>query len=113
MQKRLAFFFFLAQGLASFGNILALGLIQISRYTPNYNGWRWIYIIEGVVTVLVGILSRFIIVDFPASHRTTFLDENQKEWVLRRLQDDVGDEDKSPVSWAIIWTTVKDWQIWC
>lgn len=63
--------------------------------------------------MLVGIASRFIIVDFPASHRTTFLDARQKAWVLRRLQDDVGDEDKSLVSWAIIWTTVKDWQIWC
>ncbi|CZR65674.1 related to putative tartrate transporter [Phialocephala subalpina] len=55
--KRFAFFYFTAQFLASFGSILAYGLIKISRVNPEYKGWRRIYIVEGAITILVGLVS--------------------------------------------------------
>lgn len=112
VQKRLAVFYLAAQLLASFGTILAYGLIQVSRYTPEYNGWRWIYIIEGAVTILVGFGSWFVMVDFPNSPCTKFLDAKQRDFVLKRLEDDAGVTTKGPVTWAIIWETCLDWQIW-
>ncbi|KAE9374310.1 MFS general substrate transporter [Stipitochalara longipes BDJ] len=85
VQKRLAIFYFLAQGLSSFGR---------------------------AVSVVLEIFSWFIIVDFPNSKRIEFLNEKEKSFVIQRLEDDGGEEDKSPVTWATIWKTCQDWQIW-
>lgn len=60
---------------------------------------------------MIGFLSWFAIVDFPDSPRTKFLDEKQKQFVLRRLQDDIGDENKERVDWTAIIQTAKDWKI--
>ncbi len=46
------------------------------------NGWRWIFIIEGIMTVLLGIAGYWLLVDFPDSKRKTwsFLGEREKAW---------------------------------
>ena len=46
------------------------------------NGWRWIFIIEGIMTVLLGIAGYWLLVDFPDSKRSTwsFLGEREKAW---------------------------------
>lgn len=115
LQSRLSIFYGSAIGLSAFGPILAYGIIQIARYTPSYAGWRWIYIVEGAVTVLLGVLAWFLVVDFPDSRRTKFLDDEQKAWALKQLADDRGDEteQKTEVTWSVIWETCKDWKIWC
>ena len=51
--------------------------------------------------------------DFPGSRRTRFLNEEERKWVLKRLEMDVGKESKERVCWREIWRTVGDWKIWC
>ena len=29
------------------------------------NGWRWIFIMEGIITIVVGFVSYWLLVDFP------------------------------------------------
>lgn len=49
----------------------------------GYQGWRWIFLIEGMVTVMLGIATFFILVDTPAlghkwlqPHEIRFLNSN-------------------------------------
>ena len=51
--------------------------------------WRWIFIIEGAATVLISIISAFLIVDWPEQCR--FLSADEKELVKRRMAADGGD----------------------
>ncbi|CAK4033631.1 related to tartrate transporter [Lecanosticta acicola] len=112
VQKRFSFFFVLATAISGFANIFALGLIQISKVT-SYKGWRWIYIIEGAMTILVAIAAYFIVVDFPQSHRNKFLTPKEKSYVVERLAHDRGREsDGDRVTWRAIWNTAKDWKVW-
>jgi hypothetical protein len=55
------------------------------RGKGGYNGWSWIFIIEGCITILLGIGSYWLLVDFPDSKRTVwgFLDNREREWYLR------------------------------
>jgi hypothetical protein len=48
------------------------------------NGWRWIFIIEGLMTVLLGIAGYWLLVDFPDSKRQnwSFLGPREKEWYV-------------------------------
>lgn len=55
----------------------------------GYNGWRWIFIIEGLATVVMAIVSKFLIVDWPETAR--FLDEEERSLLTRRLAMDAGE----------------------
>ncbi|KAI1141705.1 MFS general substrate transporter [Hypoxylon sp. FL0543] len=112
VQKRLATFFMTGSALSAFANIFALGLIQISKTHTSYKGWRWIYIIEGVLTSVVAIVSWFIIVDFPDSHRNKFLTTEEAAFVKARLAGDRGSEEREKVTWPIFVETVTDWKVW-
>ena len=49
-------------------------------------GWAWIFILEGLATVVAGFLSFWIIQDFPDSAR--FLTDAEQTIIVRRLQTD-------------------------
>lgn len=105
-------FFLTAAALSAFANILAYGIIQIANHHP-WKGWRWIFIIEGALTTLVGIVSWFIIVDFPDSKRNTFLTAEEKAFVKARLTlDRGGPEDHEPVTMKAVFKTAADWKPW-
>ena len=48
--------------------------------------WAWIFILEGLITVVAGVMSPWIIVDFPEN--ASFLTEAERTVVIRRLQCD-------------------------
>ncbi|KAL4072803.1 major facilitator superfamily domain-containing protein [Scleroderma yunnanense] len=48
--------------------------------------WSWIFILEGLVTVVAGAISPWIIVNFPED--ATFLTEAERTVAIRRLQND-------------------------
>ncbi|KAG7414581.1 putative transporter [Fusarium oxysporum f. sp. rapae] len=50
---RIAFFYLFGNVLGGFGGVLAYGLQQMHGLA-GYEGWRWIFITEGVVTALLG-----------------------------------------------------------
>ena len=73
--------------------------------------WAWIFILEGLATVVAGALSFFIIQDFPDT--ATFLTEEERTFVVRRLQADsqhsAAGED---LKWHYVLRSVLDWKTW-
>lgn len=55
----------------------------------GYSGWRWIFIIEGLVTVAVALAAKFLVVDWPENSR--FLNNVERAILLARLSEDRGD----------------------
>ena len=49
-------------------------------------GWAWIFILEGLTTVVAGFMSFWIIQDFPDNAK--FLNDAERTIVIRRLQSD-------------------------
>ena len=73
------------------------------------SGWAWIFILEGLVTVVAGVLSFWIIQDFPDTAK--FLTEAERTVVIRRLQSDnqhsaTGEKFKA----KYVWQSVSDWR---
>lgn len=78
------------------------------------NGWQWIFIIEGILTVAIGIAGYWLLVDFPDSKRKnwSFLGQREKDWICARVQADRGDVQAPPFN---IWEYLKcgkDWKVW-
>lgn len=55
----------------------------------GYSGWRWIFIIEGLVTVVAAVIAKFLIVDWP--EKAKFLNEEERALLIQRLSDDRGE----------------------
>src|ERR1700709_749980 len=52
----------------------------------GYEGWRWIMIIEGLLTTIVATSPFFIVLDTP--ERAAFLTEDEKAFLIHRLEVD-------------------------
>jgi sugar phosphate permease len=50
---RLAIFFSAATLAGAFGGLLARGILEM-RGVAGLAGWRWLFIIEGIMTVVIG-----------------------------------------------------------
>ncbi|KAF1942221.1 MFS transporter-like protein [Clathrospora elynae] len=107
---RAALFFSAAALAGSFGGLLAAAITQMDG-VGGYEGWRWIFIIEGLITVFVGIFCWWLVFDFPDTAR--FLSADEKLRAQRRLKADgqarakVGGIDRRHVFAAL-----RDWKTW-
>jgi MFS family permease len=92
----------------SFQGILAYGLSRIS--TPSLAGWRWIYIIEGAITVAAALGAWFFLVDFP--QKAKFLRDEERIRVVERLNKDRGDGEHDQITGSKILLHLSDWKLW-
>lgn len=67
-------------------------------------------IIEGAVTLFLGILAWLFIPDFP--DRNTFLTPQETAVVLKRIEEDRGDSIPDPLTRQKVFTHLRDWTLW-
>ncbi|PKY08745.1 MFS general substrate transporter [Aspergillus campestris IBT 28561] len=88
LQWRLNVFFSASILAGAISGLLAYGIANMDGIA-GYSGWRWIFIIEGLATVVVAVIAKFVIVDWPES--ATFLNEDERALLLKRLAEDQGE----------------------
>ena len=84
MLARMGLFYSAAPLSGAFGGLLATGLSQIQH--NGYNRWPWIFIIEGIITVLFGFITMFFLPHTPALSK--FLGNEERAGALARLKLD-------------------------
>ncbi len=80
-----AVFFSAAAVSGSFGGLLAAA-IELMNGIGGRPGWAWIFILEGLLTVIFGFLSFWMVHDFPDEAR--FLSPEDRARVVLRLKQD-------------------------
>jgi hypothetical protein len=77
-------------------------------------GWRWIFIIEGVITCALAMVGYWLLVDFPDSKRQSwnFLGARERAWVVDRIKRDRGDSEVPPFNLGKFLRAGTDWKIW-
>ncbi|KAL5346828.1 hypothetical protein ACLOAV_007971 [Pseudogymnoascus australis] len=110
LQWRLSLFFSASIIAGAFGGLLAYGLVKMDGL-GGYEGFRWIFIIEGLATAVIGALSKFWIVDWPETAK--FLSDDERAMLIRKLAVDVGDARMDRLDSKSIRRTLLDWKIWC
>lgn len=98
---RAAIFFSAATVSGAFGGLLAAAISYMNG-VGGKPAWAWIFILEGLVTVVAGAVSFWIIVDFPDNAK--FLTEEERTVVIRRLQ---GDNQFSAAGEKLKWKYIK------
>ncbi len=59
--------------------------------TRGLRAWRWMFIIEGGITVAIAAIAFFILPNFPRT--TSWLTEEERALAVWRLEEDIGEDD--------------------
>lgn len=68
----------------AFGGLIAGGIAQGMDGSLGMRGWKWLFIIEGLIGVIVGVTGYTLLPNFP--HNTTWLSPEERELAIRRME---------------------------
>ncbi|TKA60620.1 hypothetical protein B0A49_12777 [Cryomyces minteri] len=108
---RIGLFYCAAPLSGAFGGLLATGLAEIK--TKGYNGWPFIFFVEGAVTILFGILTMFFLPHTPGESK--FLTPEEQAGAIARMKLDAhgatpdGDVSHEEFSWFWVRRAVFNW----
>ncbi|KAF5534535.1 major facilitator superfamily transporter [Fusarium mexicanum] len=107
---RIGYLFVSAAIAGSLGGLLAYGIGHMDG-VAGLRGWRWIIIIEGIPTFILGIAVWFWLADDPDSAH--YLTINERELIDARMRRQIGHTKSSDqMHKADVYAGLKDWKIW-
>ncbi|KAK6516709.1 hypothetical protein TWF506_006601 [Arthrobotrys conoides] len=111
--RRFAAFYVIGSIANAFTGIMAYGLMQMNG-VGGLAGWRWIFIIEGLLTCVIAVLGYVFIPPFPDdpnAHKTWgFLNRSEVNYVIRKVEADRGDTQLEPFTLGRFFQGGKDWK---
>jgi MFS family permease len=113
--QRQGLFFSAASMAGAFSGLLAYAIAKMDG-VGGYAGWRWIFILEGLLTVLVAISSFFLVHDFPETAK--FLTPEERAWAAHRLKYQGSAKsgrkvaESSTFKWKYVRQALSDWQVY-
>ncbi|ETN43921.1 uncharacterized protein HMPREF1541_11052 [Cyphellophora europaea CBS 101466] len=93
LTRRIAWFYGGVALANMFGGLIAAGVLSRMEGAMGVAAWRWLFIINGAITIFFAITCIFIIPNFPKN--TKWLTEEQQAYAQWRLKQDAEEEDDS------------------
>lgn len=111
--KRTSVFYLIGVFGSAISGVLALGFSKMDGL-GNYAGWRWIFIMEGIITCLIGLAGYVFMVDFPEqAHKAWgFLTERESAYITRRINRDRQDAGLDKFSFSKFIKPARDLKVW-
>ncbi|MFN0084412.1 MAG: MFS transporter [Blastocatellia bacterium] len=69
----------------------------------GYEGWRWVYILEGIPSIVLGVVTLFFLTDWP--HEAKWLPNDEKEWISDLLARE--QREKQAAGITGLWQEIK------
>lgn len=97
----------------AFSALIASGILDAMQGVLGHAAWRWLFFIEGAITMVVAIIAIFILPDFPETS-SSWLSPAEQALAIRRMQEDaallpaygnIGER-------AGLIMALKDWKVW-
>ncbi|KAM5542855.1 hypothetical protein V8D89_003239 [Ganoderma adspersum] len=76
----------------AFGSLMAAGILSGMEGKRGIRAWRWLFYIEGSITIFIGFCALFLLPDYP--HNTRWLSPAQRRLAQVRLAEDAGEADE-------------------
>jgi ACS family tartrate transporter-like MFS transporter len=103
-RARIVAMFMVTVPIASFlGSPMSALLLKMNDVL-GLRGWQWLFILEGLPTVPLGVACLFVLTDRPA--KANWLTAQQREWLTDRIQAEGA--SKKPISHLSLWQLARN-----
>ncbi|KAI0751515.1 MFS general substrate transporter [Daedaleopsis nitida] len=92
------------------------GLLQAAVYTnlnglSGRSGWRWLFIIDGVITMPIALYGFLVFPDVPTTTKVFYLSDEERLLSCERLESDKNkDIDHGHLSWSLVKRVLGNWR---
>ncbi|KAM3432689.1 hypothetical protein MY4824_006426 [Beauveria thailandica] len=101
----------------AFGGLLAGSITSGLHDAHGMQGWRWLFIVEGVDSMITAVIAIFILPDFPSNTSQRKLSATERSLAIRRLEADArshSTEEQPHLTHlqAFLKLSLTSWQTW-
>ncbi|MBX8551855.1 MFS transporter [Pseudomonas cichorii] len=107
-RARMVAIFMVAIPAANFIGSPLSGLLLSLDGWMGMRGWHWLFIIEGIPAVLLGIACLFVLTDRP--EQAKWLSDEQRNWLTQRLAEEAS--KKTTIGHISLWKLLRHKDIW-
>ncbi|KAL2671445.1 hypothetical protein Neosp_014033 [[Neocosmospora] mangrovei] len=93
----------------AFAGLIAIGVFKMSGIA-GLAGWRWLFILQGIITFIVSIVSIFILPDEPQI--TRWLSQEERDLAASRIAEDTVRLKANTSTWAGLVEALRDLNLW-
>ncbi|WP_062174636.1 MFS transporter [Burkholderia sp. PAMC 26561] len=87
------------------GGPLSVTILHYSHHFGGFAGWQWLFIIEGIPAVIIGLVTLFWLTERP--HDAKWLQTDERDWLINKIGEEMRAKDGkkgSPVRVADVFT---------
>ncbi|KAG2077465.1 MFS general substrate transporter [Suillus decipiens] len=99
----------------AFSALIASGILASLDGTLSFTAWRWLFFVEGILTIIVSVCAIWILPDFPSTPSVWLLPDEQV-LAKQRMEEDAaaGNEDKGKLvkGFSGLSEALMDWKVW-
>lgn len=97
----------------AFGALIASGILDTMEGVLGHAAWRWLFFIEGAITMAIAVLAIFILPDFP-ENSSRWLTPAEQALAIRRMQEDVAllPRHENLGEYVGLKMALADWKVW-
>ncbi|KAF9263544.1 MFS general substrate transporter [Marasmius fiardii PR-910] len=95
-----------------FSGVLQAGIYKHLNGHAGRSGWRWLFIIDGIITLPIALYGFLIFPDVPAVTKAFYLSDEERLLASRRLEDDIQVVRLPPFSWNLAKRVLGRWRWW-
>lgn len=106
---RLAFVYSTATLAGAFGGLIAYGISHMNQ-TAGLEAWRWLFILEGLPSILAGVMIFFVLPDYPEG--TSFLTPEESKLATARMEFNGSKGKAATMTWADAKETLTDLRLY-
>ncbi|KAF8218614.1 MFS general substrate transporter [Tricholoma matsutake] len=76
----------------AFGSLMAAGILSTMEGKLGIRAWRWLFYIEGSITIVIGFISMWALPDYP--NNTRWITGADRQLAQARMSEDAGEADR-------------------
>ncbi|KAF9691983.1 hypothetical protein EKO04_010042 [Ascochyta lentis] len=95
---------------SSFAGLIAAGVFAGLDGTRGLAGWRWLFIIQGALSIGVALLAFFLLPDHPL--QTRWLSVEERQLAHERIAADTTQREEATSVWVGLRQALADWRTW-
>ncbi|CAK1363354.1 Pantothenate transporter liz1 [Cercospora beticola] len=100
---------------SAIGNMFS-GYLQAALYKgmngkAGLAGWQWMFVIDGLIGIPIGIWGMFAVPDLPHNTRAFYWTAADKEYTIERTQK-LGRPATPPLTFKAVWGVFTNWRLW-